>query len=363
MTTSPKTIKTMKKITTVIIAITLITFSSCSKDDGPAPQPQNPVNVYVAGYITAEVNVKAMAVWKNGELTQLTSGAFDAKATGVYAQGNDVYVIGREANATTQFAKTVVYKNGNLHQELTDGSAYSVPLDIKIANNKIYIAGYERDANGTDIAKVWVDGNATNLTDGTNKAYASGLAVASNGRIYVSGAEFNTGGQYDAMLWSLSNGNATNLTENSTYGASANALFVDGTDIYVVGSENNGTHNEAVLWKNSEKTVLLNGGNTSNAQDVFVANNKAYIVGVEFVNVEGTYGKLIIGNEVTNLNTSGELFLRNIWVQGNDVYAVGEFRSNGERQAVVFKNGEMTTLSEANVTATASGLFVQEITE
>lgn len=55
----------------------------------------------------------------------------------------------------------------------------------------VYAAGYETNAAGNAVAKVWKNGTATPaLTDGTEDASASVLVVV-GGDVYVSGFENN----------------------------------------------------------------------------------------------------------------------------------------------------------------------------
>ena len=50
----------------------------------------------------------------------------------------------------------------------------------------VYVCGYE--SNGSrEIAKYWKNGTAFNLTDGTNYAYASAIALY-GGDVYVCGS-------------------------------------------------------------------------------------------------------------------------------------------------------------------------------
>ncbi len=84
----------------------------------------------------------------------------------------------------------------------------------------MYVAGYE--SNGIkDVAKVWKNGVATSLTNGSNDAVA-------------------------------------------------NSVFVLGTDVYVAGYEKKGTKTVAKVWKNGVATSLTNGSNDARANSVYV---------------------------------------------------------------------------------------------
>ena len=80
------------------------------------------------------------------------------------------------------------------------------------------------------------------------------------------GNEYN-GTKYVAKVWK--NGVATALT-NGSNDAEANSVFVFGTDVYVTGEEFNGTKYVAKIWKNGVATSLTNGANDAYAFSIFV---------------------------------------------------------------------------------------------
>src|SRR5690349_15397291 len=58
--------------------------------------------------------------------------------------------------------------------------------DINPASTEVYVAGYTFNSAGTKVAKFWKNGVATNLTDGTADAGATGVAL-SGPSVIVSG--------------------------------------------------------------------------------------------------------------------------------------------------------------------------------
>ena len=76
----------------------------------------------------------------------------------------------------------------------------------------VYAAGYETNAAGKAVAKVWKNGTATPvLTDGTKDDSASALAVA-GGDVYAAGYEFSAANVKVAKYWKGGTGTAFTAT-------------------------------------------------------------------------------------------------------------------------------------------------------
>jgi hypothetical protein len=88
--------------------------------------------------------------------------------------GIDVYVGGYESNGTKVIAK--IWKNG-VATSLTNGSNDGFVASVFVSGTDVYAVGWENNNNINDIAKIWKNGTATNLTNGTNNAYATGVFV------------------------------------------------------------------------------------------------------------------------------------------------------------------------------------------
>src|SRR5690606_31364312 len=103
--------------------------------------------------------------------------------------------------------------------------------------------------NGTyKVAKIWKNGVAQDLTDGSTLAFAYSVFV-SGSDVYVSGSESN-GTNHDAKLWK--NGIAQDLTNNSI--AEAVSVFVDDGQLStetIVNPQNN-----ISLYPNPVKDIL-----------------------------------------------------------------------------------------------------------
>jgi hypothetical protein len=177
-------------------------------------------SVYVTGsgvYIAGDVDGENLAtLWKNGVATFLRDSINYTTANSVFVLGSDVYVAGTMGNVAT------VWKNG-VATSLTDAaSPPSSAHSIFVSGSDVYVAGEETSTgpdpvwNITSIAKVWKNGVATSLTDGTYNAWASSVFV-SGSDVYVAGTDGRV-----AILWK--NGVATALS--SVYGTTANSVFV-----------------------------------------------------------------------------------------------------------------------------------------
>ena len=157
-------------------------------------------DLYVGGWEgTPYANVAK--VWKNGVVMNL--GTTDAVVRSLYVVGSDLYAAGAKNGIPT------VWKNGNATTLANSGYINS----IYVSGTDVYVAG--TDGNR---AKVWKNGVATALTDGTK--YANGNSVFLYGSdVYVGGNEdpFTIGNNptYKAIAKVWKNGVATNLTNGS----------------------------------------------------------------------------------------------------------------------------------------------------
>lgn len=215
-----------------------------------------------------------------------------------------------------------------------------VPIAINTAG--VYVAGYE--FNGfVYVAKLWKDGVATNLSDGTKDAYTTSVFVT-NTDVYVAGYEANVNNKWVAKLWK--NGVATNLTDG-TKNAFANAVYVSGNDVYVAGKEDNGTVYVAKMWKNGVATNLTDGTKTASANAITVANNgDVYVTGYEDDGVKNVAKNWKNGVQTAVLgNNTGGSRANGIASFGSIIYSVG-YQDNGSRNlAQLWTIGSVTLLN------------------
>ena len=212
----------------------------------------------------------------------------------------------------------------------------------------IYVAGYEyvEDPSGFGsvfkVAKIWKNGVATSLTDGTDDAEASSVFVNGND-VYAAGWA-RIGDNFIAMLWK--NGKATQLSSRLSY---ATSVVIDGSDVYVAGYDypEQGKEN-AVIWKNGVRMPLSNGTNNVDNYALSIAVNKqhTYIAGADDNNAL----MWIFGAETSITKKYG--YAQQIILSGEDYYIAGEagapYLTQGSAdedhipQATIWKNGTST---------------------
>ena len=204
------------------------------------------------------------------------------------------------------------------------GTAYGNEVSLKTnATKDVYVAGAE---NG--VAKVWKNGVATALTNGSNSGRAYSVFVSGTD-IYAAGEERKIGSYYVAKVWK--NGVATTL---SSVSSGANSIYVSGTDVYVAGYESNGTNNVAKFWKNGVATTLSSVD--SRAYSIYVSGTDVYVAGAE-----NDVAKVWKNGVATTLS-SVVSHANSIYVSGIDVYVAGD---ENYTIAKIWKNGVATSLT------------------
>ncbi len=221
----------------------------------------------ISGSVTAATSAGLTVIVPTGA----TTGVVDVSVGGQIVVGPtftvtaaaavNIYVVGAtNNNSSNGIAK--IWKNG-VATSLTDGSNDAHAYSVFLSSTDVYVAG----SDGF-FAEYWKNGVATKLTDGTGTAYAHS--------IYVSGTDVFVAGVVGAGVATLwKNGVATNLTDGSDVFADANSVFVNGTDVYVAGRNNN----KAVVWKNGAATALTDGTNIGEAFSIVVNGSDVYAAG------------------------------------------------------------------------------------
>jgi len=222
--------------------------------------------------------------------------------------------------------------NDNVNPKKTDTTTnvITVTKGTITGGPGVYIAGYEEFYKGSDtltvvsanvpnIVKVWKNGKAVNLTDGTYDAGATSV-FANATDVYVAGYEKNSAGFKVATVWK--NGVATRLGDGKE-DSYANSVTFDGTNVYVAGNVAGSSSTVGTLWKNGTGSALAN---CESANSVAVYGGKVYVCGSDnditpTLWTNGTAAKLLgAGVGVPNY----------IAIAGNgERYIAGDFENNG----------------------------------
>ncbi|MEO6540047.1 MAG: hypothetical protein ABIN74_03605 [Ferruginibacter sp.] len=263
--------------------------------------------------------------------------------------GPDIYVAGVESNGTIDVAK--VWKNG-VATTLTDGTVNSAALEVQVSGTDVYVAGYSRVNFNTSTPKLWKNGTLNTLMNNCN--FGEAYSVFVNGTdVYAAGV---TGDNNNcpatptvACKWK---NNSLDLISNVAIDAIASDIFVSGTDVYVAGQDDG----FAAFWKNSVVTRL--SAINSSTSSIVVSGTDVYITYDEYIGGID-HARLWKNGVVTNLGGGiNESVAFNIFVSGTDVYVAG-WESNGTKGvAKLWKNGLATSLTDGTKDAFASGVFV-----
>ncbi|MFZ1086522.1 MAG: hypothetical protein WAN35_16280, partial [Terracidiphilus sp.] len=287
-----------------------------------------------------------------------------------------------------------------------DGSPRKIPGGVEMPINEINWSGSEMpineinwsvaSASGAGVimagagydsmtknytAMLWNNGTITNLTDGTEDAIASGIAV-SGSDVYVAGTVADSTTNYPkAVYWK--NGQEIALTEGSEV-SMASAIAISGTDIYVAGEKLESwcisagcvnpcchaindvpvTTFQGTYWKNGVEIDLPpNVGYSMMTTAIAISDGNVYVTGYqtnalsgpifETVNLPLYWGPNGLSYlALFNSNITGMAL--SIAVSGEDVY-VGGYESDGSSFACYWLNGNPTPIAVSDSTESALG--------
>jgi hypothetical protein len=198
-------------------------------------------------------------------------------------------------------------------------------------------------------------GNFTSTLTGLNENtvyHARAYATANNEVVYGNEISFSTRSievyisgtdEYGrAVYWK--NGEKVELTDGVSYVASGSSIFVSENDVYVSGYEGN----YAKYWKNGQAVVLPSStaSGVPTGRSIFVSQNNIYVAGDGINPATGKYQAIYWKNGEGTLLTDGSnhAFAYSIFVSGTDVYVAG--RELGSK-AKYWKNGMAVSLSSS----------------
>ena len=246
------------------------------------------------------------------------------------ATAKDIYVCGYEQKTKDGKLIASVWKNGVV-TNLTDGTKSAIAMDIIVAGEDVYVAGYEME-NNFKKAKVWKNGIPTNLTNSYVDSVAEKIIVI-GADVYVKGTVVENG-RYQVKLWK-------NGVELYSPKADIYSFEVNNSDVYMVGREGG----YAKVWKNGVGTNLTNGDAYSTGYDIIVKGNDVYVVGIE--SVAGVSVARLWKNGVASSLSDGKFnaAASSISIVGNDIYVSGS-EENSKYTSKIWKNGEVIWAKE-----------------
>jgi hypothetical protein len=342
---------------TACLAVTVM-FASCTKNSEVF---NDKVDVYVAGYEASGqeysmyygTEYRSVAkLWKNGVAQNLTDGTRDAIATSVFVSGDDVYIAGYEATGQEysdglgnqhHYYVAKLWKNG-VAQNLTDGTinTHTYAYSVFVSGNDVYVAGSTGNS-----AILWKNGVADTLFSAFYGAFANSVFV-SDDDVYVAGyistfTSMHAGSTLESAKF-LKNGVMQDISDGYR-GASGvvNSIFVSNGDVYLAGTD---TYYVAPkFWKNNVAEYLSDG---YGANSVFVADRDVYVAG------RGSGKAILWKNSVAQNLADGTA--NSVFVSGKDVYVAG----SDDVKAIVWKNGIAQNLTDGKRDAGANSIFVVE---
>jgi len=230
-------------------------------------------------------------------------------------------------------------------------------IEGKLYERTVYIAGYEINEKGIWVAKLWINGRAQNLTDGTKNA--SAFAVYASGKdVYVAGYERPENEKSVAILWK--NGVAQRLSSNPRSGLARN-IFISDDDVYVTVFEDDGHFGDPTC-------KLLKNGKAQNINlythnlPIYVSGNDVYLVGEKEVPGNKVVAFIWKNGVIRELSRDARHSgARSVFLSGSDVYVAGYIMPNPFEPfvATLWKNGVVRKLT--NGAKNSGAVLVNEL--
>jgi len=210
----------------------------------------------------------------------------------VLAQNVDVYAAGYEKNAEGK-SIVKVWKNGNELHSLATVDEWDGDNSINgifVVGSDVYVVGqiYGKNKNGDNkyLGKVWKnDAELYSFDNGLGGSYAKGIYV-SGGDVYVVGYEKVTAAWNSInTAWVRKNGGILYSLTNNNNDPDVSAMYVSGNDIYVSGrAKDSFGRYKGTVWKNGSQLFTFGptsapGTLWSNTYDIAVSGNVVYVSG------------------------------------------------------------------------------------
>lgn len=239
-------------------------------------------DIYIAGSKSNGILNTTAVINKNGNDKKLIISGKESDLCYINEIDSEIYAIGIDND------RIALWKNGN-PMTLISTNSPTILTSAFVSNGKQYVVGYASDEKGQNsIAKLWINDQELDLTDGKYRAYAHSV-YADNLNIYVVGTVYPNKYNGVATLWV--NGNSQSLA-NENEDSNAYAVCVSGKNVYVVGAKWNEkfSHHVATFWENGECFDLTDGTKNAEATAIVIHNEDIYIAGYEWISPNHSVG-------------------------------------------------------------------------
>lgn len=327
-----------------------VTFISCSKTDGPV-EPNPPGGgggggIYVA-YSTGYEHFNRIAkYWHDGVDSVLMDRTSKVYVSDIAVAANgDVYTSGCECtfsrypltpNQKDDSCKITLWKN-RVRQQLTQDPFSSI-TEAYVAvtpSGDVYVAGTDRHPqSGAGIIRLWKNGIPTDITNGSTDAEVTSLYVNGND-VYIGGNQKTIGViNTTATLWK--NGVPQSLSAATSYFDAVLSIQVSGSDVYAAIQEGN----KGFVVKNGIKLAQPSG--IEDMREIFLEGNDLYVLGKPNSTSTSVWKN---GTLLHNLTYTGYPDFwdggQGLYVKNGDVYVSGATLIGSNYNAVIWKNGSI----------------------
>ena len=322
----------MKNLTFVLLLLLNITYYSCSKDSSSELISESSVYILQNTYKGPNEN-GVIQLYKNGNVTDITSKENDAWGINMYIENNNVYILGTEKeNGGTE--KTKVWKNG---EELSLPISSNIQ-DIAIAGSDLYLLATEYVNKASKIV-LYKNGQPTSITEEADGATPKKIKIIGTD-VYILGIS-----NYKIAVWK--NGTPTYITDGN-YNATPIDFVVNNDDIYVLGREFNGLALVPKLWKNGTQVSSFITNRDFVPVSLLVENENIYITGNSIKTPR--VAQLWQNGETNNIGSAAtNSYVSNVLLKDNKVY-VSYHEANQFKKFIskLWIDGEITDISNGN---------------
>lgn len=316
-------------------------------------------DIYVAGYVYYDPQIRTAVYWKNGEVMELVDRETDSYVRQIYVSDDAVYVLGGIDDPENGWL-TGYWKNGEFtaFPKTRKPEAYEFQVT---ENGDVYAVGYDKLK-----AVYWKNDEEVKME--TVTSYAYGMCLDGED-LHIVGTRYVKGTGMVGAYWK--NGELVSELQNGSYCS----VCVNDGKVYLLGTESAGSEEDGTSTTvpfytvDGEKHILSEEGiNDGVMNKIRVLDGKVICTGTGYhyeermpdnVDIEYHFAQCWIDGEAMPLTENeGEAcgiaaFAGNIYIAGvdfNDIEVVN--------RAVYWKNGERIALDDT-VEAKARDIFIK----